>query len=140
MTIPYSIAISVQVCCFFTTKFGYRLTTTFIYVTIDGCLKIYNNMSGIYILQTKDGYRVAHTHRYDDLVGMNAEIVYYVNGNVAKELFSNCFCYDILDEAIEHAQVISKMYLETDDGICVIKYAKNLTFKELIKNGKNTGR
>jgi hypothetical protein len=71
---------------------------------------------------------------------MDAEIVYYVNGNVAKELFSNCFCYDILDEAIEHAQVISKMYLETDDGICVIKYAKNLTFKELIKNGKNTGR
>jgi hypothetical protein len=97
-------------------------------------------MSGIYILQTKDGYRVSHTHRYDDLVGMGAEIVYYVNGNVAKELFSNCFCYDILDEAIEHAQVISKIYNETDDGICVINYAKNLTFKELIKNGKNTGR
>ena len=97
-------------------------------------------MSGIYILQTKDGYRVSHSNRYDELVGMNAEIIYHINGNIAKELFSNCFCYDILDEAIEHAQVISKMYLETDDGICVIKYAKNLTFKELIKNGKNTGR
>jgi len=36
MTIPNSIAISVQVCCFFTTKFGYRLTTSPIYVSIDG--------------------------------------------------------------------------------------------------------
>ena len=97
-------------------------------------------MSGIYILQTKDGYRVAHTYRYGELIGMDADINYYIVGKIAKDLFSECFCYDILDEAIEHAQVISKMYLETDDGICVIKYAKNLTFKELIKNGKNTGR
>ena len=97
-------------------------------------------MSGIYILQTKDGYRVAHTHRYEDLVGMDTEIVYYVNGNVAKDIFSNCFCYDTIDDALEHAIVISKMYLETDDGIRVVKYAKNLTFRELIKNDKNTGR
>ena len=97
-------------------------------------------MSGIYILQTKDGYRVSHSNRYEELVGMDAEIVYYVNGNVAKEIFSNCFCYDTIDGALEHAKVISKMYLETDDGICVIKYAGHLTFKELIKNGKNTRR
>jgi len=97
-------------------------------------------MSGIYILQTKDGYRVAHTYRYEELVGMNADINYYVVGNIAKILFSGCFCYDILDEAIEHAQVISKMYIGTDDGICVINYAKHLTFKELIKDGKNTRR
>ena len=97
-------------------------------------------MSGIYILQTKDGYRVCHTNRYEDLVGMDAEINYYVNGNVAKDLYSNCFCYDTIDDALEHAKVISRMYLETDDGICVVNYAKNLTFRELIKNGKNTGR
>jgi hypothetical protein len=80
-------------------------------------------MSGIYILQTKDGYRVAHTYRYGELVGMDADINYYIVGKIAKDLFSECFCYDILDEAIKHAQVISKMYNETDDGICVIKYA-----------------
>ena len=97
-------------------------------------------MSGIYILQTKDGYRVAHTHRYEDLVGMDAEINYYVNGNVAKDLYSNCFCYDTIDDALEHARVISKMYLKLDDGICIVKYAKDLTFRELIKNGKNTRR
>lgn len=97
-------------------------------------------MSGIYILQTKDGYRVAHTYRYEELIGMDADINYYVVGNIAKILFSGCFCYDILDEAIEHAQVISKMYIGTDDGICVINYAKHLTFKELIKDGKNTRR
>ena len=97
-------------------------------------------MSGIYILQTKDGYRVAHTYRYGELVGMDADINYYIVGKIAKDLFSECFCYDILDEAIKHAQVISKMYNETDDGICVIKYAEHLTFKELIKNGKNLRR
>jgi len=97
-------------------------------------------MSGIYILQTKDGYRVSHTHRYEELIGMDTDINYYVVGNIAKILFSGCFCYDILDEAIEHAQVISKMYIGTDDGICVINYAKHLTFKELIKDGKNTRR
>ena len=93
-------------------------------------------MSGIYILQTKDGYRVAHTSRYEELVGIDTDI----NGKIAKDIFSSCYCYDILDAAIEHAQVISRMYNETDDGICVINYAKNLTFKELIKNGKNTRR
>ena len=103
-------------------------------------LDIHKNMSGIYILQTKDGYRVAHTHRYEELVGIDAETKYYIVGNVAKSIFSGCFCYDTMDEAIEHANIISKMYNETDDGICVINYAKNLTFKELIKNGKNTGR
>lgn len=96
-------------------------------------------MSGIYILQTKDGYRVAHTHRYEDLVGFNAEVNFYVDGKVAKELYSNCFCYDTIDGALEHAKVISKMYLELDDGICIVK-AGYLTFRELIKNGKNTGR
>lgn len=97
-------------------------------------------MSGIYILQTKDGYRVTHTHRYEDLVGMDTEINYYVNGKVAKELYSNCFCYVTIYDALEHARVISKMYLKLDDGICIVEYAKDLTFRELIKNGKNTGR
>jgi hypothetical protein len=97
-------------------------------------------MSGIYILKTKDGYRVAHTYRYEELVGIDAHINYCVNGKIAKDIFSGCFCYVILDEAIKHAQVISKMYDETDDGICVIKYTEHLTFKELIKNDKNTRR
>jgi hypothetical protein len=112
----------------------------YVKMTLEVKLDIHKNMSGIYILQTKDGYRVAHTYRYEDLVGMDADINYYIDGKTAKDIFSGCFCYDILDEAIEHAQVISKMYNETDDGICVINYAKNLTFKELIKNGKNTRR
>lgn len=95
-------------------------------------------MSGIYILKTKDGYRVMHSYRYDDLVGFDRNGEYFIDGKVAKTLFSNCYCYDKLDDAIEHARVISKNHSETDDGICVIKYAENMTFKELIKNGKNT--
>ncbi len=94
-------------------------------------------MSGIYILKTKDGYRVSHYHRYDDLVGFDRNGEYFINGKVAKLIFSKCFKYDKLDDAIQHATVISKFHSETDDGICVLKYAEHLTFKELIKNGKN---
>jgi hypothetical protein len=124
-------------CCQKTTT---RLTTVPIYVRllIDG--GIHNNMSGIYILETVDGYRVSYSRRYEDLIGINAEINYYVAGNVAKEVFENCFCYDTIEDALEHARRISGVYPETDDGICVVKYAKNLTFGELIENGKNTGR
>lgn len=97
-------------------------------------------MSGIYILKTKDGYRVIHTNRYDDLVGFDRNGNYFIDGEVAKVLFSNSYKYDKLDDALEHARVISRNYLETDDGICVVKYAEDVTFKELIKNGKNNGR
>ena len=97
-------------------------------------------MSGIYILQTKDGYRVSHLRNYESLVGMDAEMNYFVYGDFVKMSFSRCFCYDRIEDAMEHARVISKMYFETDDGICVVKYAKDLTFKELIKNGKNNRR
>jgi len=95
----------------------------------------HKNMSGIYILKTKDGYRVTHSHRYDDLVGFDSNGDYFIDGKVAKSLFSNCFKYDKLDDAIEHARAISKNHWETDDGIREIKYAEHMTFKELIKHG-----
>lgn len=94
-------------------------------------------MSGIYILKTKDGYRVTNSHRYDELVSFDKNGEYFIDGKVAKSLYSNCFRYDKLDDAIEHARAISRNHWETDDGICVVKYAEHLTFKELIKNGKN---
>lgn len=95
-------------------------------------------MSGIYILENKDGYRVAYSRRYESLVLMDLKIDFYVAGNVAQEIFENCFCYVTIDDALKHARRISNVYPETDDGICIVKYAKNLTFKELIENGKNT--
>ena len=94
-------------------------------------------MSGIYILKTKDGYRVSHYHSYNDLVGFDKNGEYFIDGKFAKLVFSNCYNYDKLDDAIQHATVISRFHTETDDGICVLKYAEHLTFKELIKNGKN---
>jgi hypothetical protein len=94
-------------------------------------------MSGIYILKTKDGYRISHNNEYDSLVSFDSNAEYFIVGEVARRLFSNSFRYDTLEEAYAHARVISKTYIETDDGICVVKYAENLTFKELIKNGKN---
>ena len=95
-------------------------------------------MSGIYILETVDGYRVTYSRRYEELVSMNTNIEYYVVGNIAKQVFENCFCYDTIENAMDHARRISKVFLETDDGIRIVSYAKNLTFGELIENGKNT--
>lgn len=97
-------------------------------------------MSGIYILETSDGYRVAYSRKYEELVGINADIEYYVDGLVANEIFENCFSYKTKEEALEHARKISNVHRYTDDGICIIKYANNLTFGELIENGKNTRR
>ena len=88
-------------------------------------------MSGIYILKTKDGYRVSHTNRYAELVGMDTDINYYVDGKIAGQIFTECFRYDTLEEAIEHAKVIALNYFETDDGICVVKYAEHLNYGEL---------
>ena len=67
-------------------------------------------------------------------------IEYYVDGLVANEIFENCFSYKTKEEALEHARKISNVHRYTDDGICIIKYANNLTFGELIENGKNTRR
>jgi len=94
-------------------------------------------MSGIYILKTKDGYRVSYTDRYSCLVGIDTNLNYFIVGKVASAIFSNCYKYDKLEDAIEHAKVISRMYLEVNEGISVVTYAENMTFKELIKNGKN---
>jgi hypothetical protein len=93
-------------------------------------------MSGIYILKTTDGYRVSFSTRYTELVSLSPDAEYMVNGNVAKSIFENCYCYQDLDKAYEHAHIISKFHEETEDGIFLVTYAEKFSYGE-VKNGKN---
>jgi hypothetical protein len=90
-------------------------------------------MSGIYILKTIDGYRVAYSNRYDDFFGaFNDDTIKYEPNKVAiKEVFGLCYPFELELTALDAAMRISSLYDETDDGIMFIKDYQNYTFKEL---------
>ena len=90
-------------------------------------------MSGVYILSTKDGYRVSFSTRYEDIVVFDKDIIYKVDGKIAKLVFGRCYCHEHEEDAIEHAREIAKLHPELDDGICFIRYAETKTFKELTR-------
>ena len=94
-------------------------------------------MDGIYVLETKDGFRVTYSHRYEDLVSFDSNAKILIDGKVAKQVFTDCYCYDKLEDALADARVIARNHTETDDGIRIVSHAKDKTFKELIKHGKN---
>lgn len=90
-------------------------------------------MSGIYILETIDGYRVTYSEDYYSLFGMfNDDTGRY--DPIAKEFkytFGYCVPFKTQSEALESAQKISKTVSETDDGIMFITDYKKYTFEEL---------
>ena len=90
-------------------------------------------MSGVYILQTLDGYRVCFSRRYEELVSLDENIEFQVDGKLAKLIFGECYRYQYEEEALEHAKEISRMHPNMDDGIRFIRYAQNKTFKELTR-------
>lgn len=94
-------------------------------------------MSGIYILNTADGYRVAYSEDYDCLYGrFNDDTMQFdVNREYLYRIFGNSDLYLVLDDAKTAAVGLSKNYDETDDGIMVIKNYNRYTFEELL-NGK----
>ena len=93
-------------------------------------------MSGIYILKTKDGYRVNFAKNYDYLFsGFNDDTMdYNIDTQSFKEVFGNCAVIPNEFMANASAQAISKVRMETDDGIVMLSYS-NFTFEELL-NGK----
>lgn len=93
-------------------------------------------MSGIYILQTRDGYRVNYSESYDCLLGsFNDDTMNYdIDAEVLQRMFGNCRVFNNELVAIESARSISKVFNETDDGIMLLKYA-DYTYEELL-NGK----
>ena len=89
-------------------------------------------MSGIYILKTTDGFRVAYSCDYYQLVDFSENIQYTVNGKVAAKIFTGSRCFETYEQALKRAKIIALNYEETDDGICLIFYAQHLSYGELI--------
>jgi hypothetical protein len=94
--------------------------------------------SGIYVLKTKDGYRVNFSDRYYDFFGGYDDSTgdYAINAETIEEVFGFCQVIQDETEAIKKAISISnKLTFETFDGIMIIDNYQNMTFEELI-NGK----
>jgi hypothetical protein len=91
--------------------------------------------SGIYILHTKDGYRVNFSDQYYSFFGsfVDSTFNYEANAKAIDEAFGLCSLYKDKDQALLRASMISKnLEYETFDGIMFIENFKDKTFEELI--------
>lgn len=93
--------------------------------------------TGIYILNTSDGFRVAYSEEYNNLFGDydDNSNSFVLNSDLLFEIFNNCFVYADIETATNEALRISQLVGETDNGIMNIKYAR-YTFEELINGSK----
>jgi hypothetical protein len=93
-------------------------------------------MSGIYILKLKDGFRVAYSKQYEDMIdSYNDSLVnYQLNKAVIKEVFGDKKTYTDYSEAVHAAIDVSRKYPETDDGIFVMRHAFDKTFDEVVND------
>lgn len=93
-------------------------------------------MSGIYILKLKDGFRVAYSKQYEDMIGSydDSSMNYRLNKDVIKKVFGDKKNYTEYSEAVHAAIDISKKYPETNDGIFVMRHALNKTFDEVVND------
>jgi non-homologous end joining protein Ku len=94
-------------------------------------------MNGIYVLVTKDGYRIAASDQFVCLFGNynDDKLNYNVEVDVLNKMFGNCATLKTAKEALEAAKCISKTLNETEDGIMFIDSYGQYTFEELM-NGK----
>ena len=94
-------------------------------------------MSGIYVLKTKDGYRVNFAKNYDYLFGSYNDdtMNYNINADILKKIFGNCAVIPNEMMALESAKGISRLHNETEDGIMVLTSYASYTFEDLL-NGK----
>ena len=91
--------------------------------------------SGVYILKTKDGYRVNFSDRYYDFFGSFNDGTgdFVPNAQAIDEVFGLCLVINEQKLAYTRATEISnKLTYETFDGIMVIANFKSMTFEELI--------
>jgi hypothetical protein len=93
-------------------------------------------MSGIYILESKDGFRVAYSERYENMIGSYDDSLmnYRLNIKVIKEIFGYKKTYTEYSDALDAALEVSKKYPETDDGIFVMRHALTKTFDEVVND------
>ena len=97
-------------------------------------------MSGVYVLKTKDGYRVAYSELYNDLFGayIDSTMNYEINVSTLKKMFGDAAYFDNEEMALDEAKKISYIVPETDDGIMIIGNYKNVTYSELSDGNKDS--
>lgn len=96
-------------------------------------------MSGIYIMVTKDGYRVSASNQFVYLFGSynDDSMNYNLETEVLQKIFGNCAVLETAKDAIESAKCISKTLNETEDGIMFIDSYGKYTFEELLDGRAN---
>jgi len=96
-------------------------------------------MSGIYVMVTKDGYRVAASDQFIYLFGSynDDSMNYNLETEVLQKIFGNCAVLETAKDAIESAKCISKTLNETEDGIMFIDSYGKYTFEELLDGRAN---
>ena len=96
-------------------------------------------MDGIYIMVTKDGYRVAASDQFVYLFGSynDDSMNYNLETEVLQKIFGNCAVLETAKDAIESAKCISKTLNETEDGIMFIDSYGKYTFEELLDGRAN---
>ena len=96
-------------------------------------------MTGIYVMVTQDGYRVAASDQFVYLFGSynDDSMNYNIETQVLEKMFGNCAILNSAKDAIEAAKCISKTINETDDGIMFIDSYGKYTFEELMDGKAN---
>ena len=96
-------------------------------------------MSGIYVMVTKDGYRVAASDQFIYLYGSynDDSMNYNLETEFLQKIFGNCAVLETAKDAIESAKCISKTLNETEDGIMFIDSYGKYTFEELLDGRAN---
>ena len=96
-------------------------------------------MSGIYIMVTKDGYRVSASNQFVYLFGSynDDSMNYNLKTEILQKIFGNCAVLETAKDAIESAKCISKTLNETEDGIMFIDSYGKYTFEELLDGRAN---
>jgi hypothetical protein len=94
--------------------------------------------NGVYVLVTKDGYRVAYGNDYDSLFGAfnDTSMNYDPKPDAFLALFGESEVFADEKSVLQAAFDISKRIDETDDGIMFVNNYPNLTFEELTSGNK----
>lgn len=93
---------------------------------------------GVYILVTKDGYRVTYSEdNYIYLYGTfnDDTMAYDLNPDVLNTMFGKCAVFPDAKSVLDAAKWISKTVQETVNGIMFIDSYGKYTYEELL-NGK----
>jgi len=94
--------------------------------------------NGVYVLVTKDGYRVSYSDNYDAMFGpfIDEGFNYLPERDEMNRIFGKSEVYSTEDAALKVANDISKFFNELDDGVMFINNYPEYTFEELISGNK----